>query len=94
MKNTIRVATLAVSALSLAAAATFAVPGFAQDRPGPGGVVAPADEGEAFVRDFDLREKDAVPPTFWTRIWQGRADCVAAIIRRRVPAGGLVVDVG
>jgi mono/diheme cytochrome c family protein len=46
MKNTIRVATLAVSALSLAAAATFAVPGFAQDRPGPGGVVAPADEGK------------------------------------------------
>lgn len=45
MNKAIRVATLAVSGLALAAAATLASPGFAQDRPGPGAVVPVSDEG-------------------------------------------------
>lgn len=46
MNKKIRVAMLALAGLSLATAATLATPGFAQDRPGPGGKVEVSDEGK------------------------------------------------
>ena len=53
-----------------------------------------ADDEEAFVRDFDLRQIDAEPANFWTRMWWARTDRILALARRHAPAGGRILDVG
>ncbi len=45
------------------------------------------------MRQFDLREIDSVPPSFWTRRYRGRLDRVIETIRQRLPVGSLILDI-
>jgi 2-polyprenyl-3-methyl-5-hydroxy-6-metoxy-1,4-benzoquinol methylase len=57
--------------------------------------VAPASDEEARLRDFDLREIDSEDPrSHFALKYRARLDCVLATIRRHVPAGGEVLEVG
>jgi 2-polyprenyl-3-methyl-5-hydroxy-6-metoxy-1,4-benzoquinol methylase len=53
------------------------------------------DDSEGlFLRDFDRREIDAIPPTFWTRMYLARLALLQRIVREVAPADGRILDVG
>ncbi|HEY3175487.1 MAG TPA: methyltransferase domain-containing protein [Candidatus Polarisedimenticolia bacterium] len=57
--------------------------------------ITPETEQERFVHGFDLREIDAPSPTnFWRLVYIWRLRQTAEIIRRRVPTGSSVLEVG
>lgn len=57
--------------------------------------IVPSTEREAFVRSFDVRDIDSPDlRNFWRLKYMERLDTVTALIRRHLPDGGTVIEIG
>lgn len=54
--------------------------------------IEPQNAEERHVWEFDLREIDAIPPSFWTKKYLARLGAVLAVIERYTTVGDRIVD--